>query len=108
MAPEESKPRPPLDQGYALTMLSCDAPPAICAGCGEKRLIYPAHYFAFTGLSVRDRCKGCHEKAAAERGGNIFVKSAGTSLPRVWAKDRRRDAPPSLEKAHQARRQRAK
>jgi hypothetical protein len=106
-AVNESKPLPPLDRGYALTVLSCDPGQGVCAGCGQRRLIYQAHWFSIPGPSVRARCKPCHETAAAERGGNIFVKTAG-GLPKVWEKDRRQEAPAHIKKANAARRQDAK
>lgn len=95
---EESKPLPPLDQGFAITVLSCDPGQGVCSGCGERRLIYQAHYFAFHGPSVRARCKPCHEKAAKERGGDIFVKTF-RGLPDLWKRDRRDELSEEVKEA---------
>lgn len=87
-----------------LTVMSNDPKEVPCKGCGETRVIFQAHYFAFEGQQVRARCKFCHEAAAKEHGGNIFVKNVFRSLPGVWEKDRLNEATPAqMEGAARAR-----
>ena len=94
---------PEPDRGYCLTVMSSDPHELVCKGCGERRVIFQAHYFGFHGDQVRARCKSCHETAAKERGGNIFVKSVSGNLPGVWKKDRRKEEHPAVKKARQQR-----
>jgi ribosomal protein S27E len=86
---------PPLQDGHCITVTSNDPRESACKGCGERRVIFQAYYFAFEPREMRARCKACHEIAAKERGGTIFVKANFRTTPAIWKNDRLNTATPS-------------